>query len=128
MDWPTPNDLDPASSFNHEISPYSSSSPSMSGSSLGAAGISAAGQASSSAIGGLFNLGSSLINAHNADAINRRTLDWQKEKWNQSWQAARDLGLNNPSQLSNPLNGGFYSLQGRTFAPSSRSDQHNIWN
>lgn len=104
-----------------------------------AAAVGAAGQAASgigsSWISGGFGLANTLIDAHNKDAINRRNIDFQtsqldfaKQRWNTEYSTARSLGLASPVQIANPLAGGFYHLQGRSFTPSSRSDLSNIWN
>jgi len=99
------------------------------------AAVQAASGTGSSLISGVFNLGSSLIDAHNKDAINKRNIDFQqqqldfaKQRWNTEYTTARSMGLVHPSQIANPLAGGFYHLQGRSFTPSSRSDLSNIWN
>jgi len=102
---------------------------------LAAAAIGSGGNVLSSLVSGGFNLGSSFVHSSAQRDIAtqklgfaNKQLDWQKQQWDTEWKTARDLGLSHPSQVGNPLSGGFYSLQGRTFAPSSRSTTRNIWN
>lgn len=103
--------------------------------SLIAGAVGTGGNVLSSLVSGGFNLGSSFVHssaqrdiANNKLEFANKQLDWDKQQWNTEWKTARSLGLSHPGQLANPLSGGFYSLQGRTFAPSSRSSARNVWN
>jgi hypothetical protein len=108
---------------------------------MGAAGVVAGATLGGSIIGGLTNIGSTLLTNANERSMQSKQLDFdqkkldfkgqelqfQKDQWNRGFDVAHSMGLAAPSQINNPTLGGHGAMVGRNFTAVSSSPYSNNW-